>query len=466
MTSRTATVYVGANDGMLHAFRASDGKELFAYVPLAVAKNLNQLTNPSYQHKAFVDGVPQVGEAKLGSSWRTVLVSGMGGGAQGVFALDVTDPNHFEDGTTNASKVLFEFTDQDDPDMGNVTSQPKIVKIKIPPTTIGALPTYKWFVAIGSGYNNYVNDGTGRFSTTGDQALFLLSLDKPVGTAWAINTNFYKIVVPASSSTLANGLANPGFITGDRGEASIMYAGDLQGNIWKFDFGEGLNETKINDNKIVKVTGSVRQPLFTATDGAGTRQPITVSPIITTALRRGVMVVFGTGKFMEQSDATSTGTHSLYGVWDGGGKDTADFNLTKARLQLQTATEGASAVTIATTAFTLGDGTGEKRGWYFNLPNLRERIAVEGAQGLSSVAFSSTIPSGECTGDGDGRTYVLNSLTGAAAGTIQLGSTIGLLSRPTYVALELTDAGNYATRRADGTRRYTVNDAIVTPGHK
>ncbi|MBV5345152.1 MAG: hypothetical protein JZU63_06295, partial [Rhodoferax sp.] len=78
MTGRTATVYVGANDGMLHAFRASDGKELFAYVPLAVAANLNKLTNPNYQHTVYVDGVPQVGEAKLGSSWRTVLVSGMG----------------------------------------------------------------------------------------------------------------------------------------------------------------------------------------------------------------------------------------------------------------------------------------------------------------------------------------------------------------------------------------------------
>jgi type IV pilus assembly protein PilY1 len=464
MASRTATVYVGANDGMLHAFRASDGKELFAYVPLAVAKNLNQLTSPSYQHKAFVDGVPQVGEARLGSSWRTVLVSGMGGGAQGVFALDVTDPNHFEDGTTDAGKVLFEFTDQDDPDMGNVAAQPKIVKIKIPPITTGGLPTYKWFVAVSSGYNNYVNDGSGRYSATGDQALFLLSLDKPVGTAWSEGSNYFKIVLPASSSTMANGLANPGFITGDRGEASVMYAGDLQGNIWKFDFGEGLSSTNISSNKIVKVVGSVRQPLFTATDGAGARQPITVSPVITTALRRGVMVIFGTGKFMEQSDANSTGTQSLYGVWDGGGTSSSDYNLSKTSLQLQTASEGASAVTIATTAFTLGSGTGEKRGWYFNMPNTRERIAVEGAQGLTSVTFPSTIPSGECTGDGDGRNYVINALTGGAAGTIQLSSNIGLLSRPTYVALELTDAGNYATRRADGTRRYTVNDAVVSTG--
>jgi type IV pilus assembly protein PilY1 len=178
------------------------------------------------------------------------------------------------------------------------------------------------------------------------------------------------------------------------------------------------------------------------------------------------MVVFGTGKFMEKSDATSTGTQSIYGVWDGGGTDITDYNLTKIKLQQQTATEGTTAISIATTAFTLGSDTGQKRGWYFDLTNTRERIAVEGAQGLSSIAISSTTPTGECMGGGDGRSYVLNAITGGAAGTIQLGSTIGMLSRPTYVSLELTSDGNYSTRRADGTRKYSVSEAVVSTGTK
>lgn len=460
---RTATVYVGANDGMLHAFRASDGKELFAYVPLAVAANLHKLTNTTYQHTVFVDGVPQVGEAKLGSSWRTVLASGMGGGAQGVFALDVTNPEHFEDGTTGASKVLFEFTDQDDPAMGNVLMQPKIVKIKMPAATTGGLPSYKWFVAVGSGYNNYVNDGTGRYSLTGDQALFLLSLDKPVGDAWSEGSNYFKIVVPVSSTSIANGMANPGFVMGDHGEASVMYSGDLQGNLWKFDFGEGLSASNISNNKITKVVSGVRKPLFTATDGTN-RQPITISPLITTAMQKGVMVIFGTGKFMEQSDSTSSGTQAIYGVWDNGGTASTDYSLDRTKLQQQTATEGTSAITIASTGFTLGTDTGEKRGWYFNLPSARERIAVEGAQGLASIAIPSTIPSGDCTGDGGGRNYLINALTGGAAGPIQTTSTIGLISRPTYVSLELSDAGSYSARRADGTRKYTVDQAVISTG--
>ena len=149
---RGATIYVGANDGMMHAFRADDGKELFAYIPRAVATKLNKLTNPKYLHQPYVDGVPLVGEAKVGANWKTLLVSGMGGGAQGIFALDVTDPTAF-----GVGNVMFEFTDADDPAMGNVLTQPTLVKLKIPPVAPATTPTYKWFIAVGSGYNNYKN---------------------------------------------------------------------------------------------------------------------------------------------------------------------------------------------------------------------------------------------------------------------------------------------------------------------
>ena len=461
--TRTAALYVGANDGMLHALRASDGKELFAYIPLAVAKNLNQLTSVAYQHRPFVDGVPQVGEAKLGTAWRTVLASGMGGGAQGIFALDVTNPNTFGDGSTGGSKVLFEFTDQDDPMMGNVVTQPKIVKLKIPASTTGGTPSYKWFVAVGSGYNNYVNDGSGRYSTTGDQALFLLGLDKTPGESWTEGTNYFKIVVPAASTSLANGLANPGFLVGGAGETTTIYGGDLQGQLWKFDFTEGLSSANISSNKIVKLDAGAKKPLFTALDSAGTtRQPITIAPVITTAKQRGVMVVFGSGKFIEQTDASSSGTQTIYGIWDSGGTATSDYGLRRSDLQQQIAAESTSAVTITAANFALGTGSGEKRGWYFDLPNGRERIAVEGDQGLTSVTLNSIIPSGDCSGDGNGRSYTLNSLTGAAAGTIQVSSSIGLLSRPNYISLELDNT--YTTRRADGTRKYTVRDTVVSTG--
>lgn len=463
VASRAATVYVGANDGMLHALRASDGKELFAYVPLAVAKNLNKLSNPAYQHLPFVDGIPEVSEAKLGTNWRTVLVSGMGGGAQGVFALDVTDPSAFGDGSSSTSKPLFEFTDQDDPMMGNVVSQPKIVKLKIPSATTGGAPSYKWFVAVGSGYNNYVNDGSGRYSSTGDQALFLLSLDKAAGAAWVESTNYFKIVVPAASTGTANSLAKPGVILGDLGEVKTMYAGDLQGQLWKFDFTEGVSSANISNNKIIKTTSGVKKPLFTAKTSAGVAQPITIAPLITTAQRSGVMVIFGTGKFVEQADSSSSGTQSIYSVWDNGGTDNADYGLSRSSLQQQTAAESSSTINITTTSFNLGTSTKpadlEKRGAYFDLPNGRERIAVDGAQGLSTVTFNSMIPSGDCSGGGMGRTYTLNPLTLAAVSPVVLNSDIS--PPPNYTSL---DDDAYSTRRADGTRKYKVSETIVNTG--
>ena len=461
VASRTAAVYVGANDGMLHALRASDGKELFAYVPLAVSKNLNKLSNPAYKHLPFVDGIPEVSEAKLGTDWRTVLVSGMGGGAQGVFALDVTDPSAFGDGSSSTSKPLFEFTDQDDPMMGNVVSQPKIIKVKIPSTTTGGAPSYKWFVAVASGYNNYVNDGSGRYSSTGDQALFLLSLDKAAGAAWVESTNYFKIVVPAASTGTANSLANPGVILGDLGEAKTMYAGDLQGQLWKFDFTEGLSSANISNNKIIKTTSGVKKPLFTAKTSAGAAQPITIAPLITTAQRSGVMVIFGTGKFIEQTDSSSSGTQSIYSVWDNGGTKVTDYGLSRSNLQQQTASETVSAVNITNSAFTLGTATGEKRGAYFDLPNVRERIAVEGGQGLSTVTFNSIIPSGDCSGDGIGRTYTLNPVTLAPVTPIPI-DTGGPKSPPNYISLDYDDA--YSTRRADGSRQYKVSETIVNTG--
>lgn len=465
VASRAAAVYVGANDGMLHALRASDGKELFAYVPLAVSKNLNKLSNPAYQHLPFVDGIPEVSEAKLGTDWRTVLVSGMGGGAQGIFALDVTDPSAFGDGSSSTSKPLFEFTDQDDPMMGNVVSQPKIVKLKIPSATTGGAPGYKWFVAVGSGYNNYVNDGSGRYSNTGDQALFLLSLDKTAGAAWVENANYFKIAVPAARTGAANSLANPGFILGDLGEVKTMYAGDLQGQLWKFDFSEGLSSANIINNKIIKTTSGVKKPLFTAKTSADVAQPITIAPLITTAQRSGVMVIFGTGKFVEQTDASSSGTQSIYSIWDNGGTDSADYGLSRSSLQQQTVSENSSTVNITTTSFNLGTSTKlvdlEKRGAYFDLPNGRERIAVDGAQGLSTVTFNSIIPSGDCSGEGIGRTYILNPLTLAAASPVVSDNKIGFSSTPNYISL---DDNVYSTRRADGTRKYKVSNTIVNTG--
>lgn len=111
---------------MLHAFNAKTGNELFAYVPNAIFPQLASLTNPDNVHQPYVDAIPTVSEAKVGSKWKTVLIGGFGGGAQGLFALDVSNPAAF-----GADNVLWEFMDKDDADMGNVVGEVLLARFRV-----------------------------------------------------------------------------------------------------------------------------------------------------------------------------------------------------------------------------------------------------------------------------------------------------------------------------------------------
>src|SRR5690606_9014683 len=91
---RQATVFVGANDGMLHAFDAESGEELWAYAPRITMWKLYRQASTTYasSHQFSVDGSPELGDVKIGDAWRSVLVAGLNAGGRGYYALDVTDP--------------------------------------------------------------------------------------------------------------------------------------------------------------------------------------------------------------------------------------------------------------------------------------------------------------------------------------------------------------------------------------
>jgi type IV pilus assembly protein PilY1 len=453
--NRPAMIYVGANDGMMHAFRADNGKELFAYIPRAVATHLNKLTHPSYVHRPYVDGVPQIGEAQVGGNWKTLLVSGMGGGAQGVFALDVSNPTSF-----GVDNVLFEFTDANDPDMGNVLTQPTLVKLKVPGATPSDPATYKWFVAVGSGYNNYKPDGS--TSSTGAQAMFFLSVDKAPSVAWAEGTNYFKVVLPVSSTGIVNGLVSPGFITGPNGEAKLLYAGDLQGNMWKFDLSAGISSSNLNVS--VFQSGGVRKPVFVAEYPSGTRQPITTAPQIIEANGYGYMVVFGTGKFVEPSDTATAAQQSIYGIWDSLETSDTSFTVPRNKLYPRPATLSNGSVTLGTATFVYGKDTGQYRGWAIDLPETRERISVESALGIGAVIFSAAIPEGTCSGDGTGRKYCLNPVYGTSV-CGSFASTPGIPSGPKIFQIELDDS-SYTARSPSGRRSVTIEQQVVSSSTK
>jgi type IV pilus assembly protein PilY1 len=463
---RTPTVYIGSNDGMLHAFRAADaaanttnGQELFAYVPRAVSLKLNKLADPAYVKEAYVDGSIAVNEARIykpsGVGWGTVLLSGMGGGAKGLFALDVTSPHTF-----TKDNVLWEFTNADDADMGNLVAEPRVVKLAMNGIS-NATPNYKWFAMVTSGYNNYTTGGS-----NDKQALFLLSLEKAPGVAWSIGVNYFKITADnssfASTSTAATGLGMPGVATGVSGNTKLAYAGDLQGNLWRFDL-RGASSTW---------TGSTQaKVLFIAKSSAGVVQPITVVPAVSLNVAMGYQIGFGTGKFIEPLDglAASAAQQTLYGVWD------ADDGVTFQRVatgagsppvvnglasRTLTASSGTTTVSITGSAFSYGTssvtGSNQYRGWYADLSTTMERIAVDPTVEGGLMAVNSTIPGGDpCVPTGASRQYRYNPTTGITFATTGNSNAIGYLG-----SASLLQVGDSIWTARSSAGRYLVTRKI------
>jgi type IV pilus assembly protein PilY1 len=422
--SRDSAIYVGANDGMLHAFSTDLQKEYFAYIPAMTFSKLNKLTSQTYRHESYVDGGIAVGEAKVGSTWKTVLASAMGGGAQGVFALDITNPTSFD----KDNGALWEFSDADDADMGNVFSQPKIAKfIK---TSTGGLQTYEYFVVVESGVNNYAADS--HVGTSPGGALFLLSLNKKSSDAWVKGVNYYKFAIPNSAVDPAfqSGLSSPALVSGSDGAVRFAYAGDLQGNLWRFDF------------SMPKALATASPHLlFTAKDPGNLlkRRPITTEPKVVFAQGGGFVVLFGTGKYMENKDMVTLSNDSFYGIYD---PLTVGYNVGSRSNLAKRTLAGAVAnttLTVSGPGFSY-NGTGAKKGWYFDFPNASltgERSVTPGLLSYGKIFFNSMIPpkNGACDPRGDGRSYAVNTLTGlpdggSGAATGTLSKEVGVLTTP------------------------------------
>jgi len=466
--NRTPMVAVGANDGMLHAFDANDGKELFAYIPSWVATNLSALTHPTYvdNHRSYVDGTPAVGEAELSSGWATVLVSGTGAGGKGVFALDVTDPANF-----SASKVLWEFTNADDPDfdLGNVVGKPQILKMRTNPAS-APTATYKWFAVFGNGVNSYVADANGRFSTTGKPALYFLDLSKPAGESWVAGTNYYKVSFPTKTAlnpSTAAGIVNFTAVRDSRNTVRNIYAGDLQGNLWKLNFAQygaaGWNLANLSAFKSGAQGGGTPIPMYIAKDATGQIQPISDAPTISAGEATGTRyVMFGTGKYLESADKLSQAVQSAYSLFDDGSIETdgvgVDSAITsRAFLQPGAADAGTGIVTVAsyTPARAKTTNTALKSGWYFDFPTPGERQVNGGSVLGSEWMFSTLIPvanpsTAYCrTTTAGGTQYLVKVVTGggvASASTVGIPGELLLLDMPGSTLVSAVDSTGRKTK--------------------
>ncbi|PFH08814.1 type IV pilus assembly protein PilY1 [Collimonas sp. PA-H2] len=390
-------VYVGANDGMLHAFDASTGVETFAFIPNSVYPNLKTLSDPNYGHHYFVDGPLAEGDAYIGSAWKNILLGTTGAGAQSVFAVDITPTGTtFNGSALAAGSVLWEYAAGSDADLGNVLGAPAVVQ----------LANGKWAALFGNGYN----------STNAHAVLYLVD----VNSGALLN----KIDTGVGSATALNGLSAPTLLFNSQRQVVAAYAGDLQGNLWKFD---------LSNTDSTKWTSS---SLFTAKNASSVVQPIVQAPAIAPHPLGGYMVMIGTGKYIETTDKANTDTQSVYGIWD---KTGAAAVTGRSQLVQQTLTDVTSSTgaLLGRTVSSNAINWASQRGWYIDLPASGER-AVGNLQVLKNIILLATTLSPNtadpCAGGGSSQLMGVNYLTGAYSSKFVLivaGTTEGDLASAT-----------------------------------
>ncbi len=348
------TLFVGANDGMLHAFDTQSGAERFAYVPALVYDHLKALADDHYadRHRCYVDGPLYVGEVMVGDHCRQAyLLGGLGKGGKGYFCLsvgrrersmgaggydsyhwinhvdDIADgsqeeqvaglvrweyprPDPSNDWMDNDADAIVDEPAEDDPNIGYSFSQAYAVNANC------SEKAYRPVVIFGNGYSSE------------SQKAVLYVLDAGTG----------KVIRMIDTGSYGdNGLSTPALIDVDLDRrVDYAYAGDLKGNLWKFDltaedplrwgvaFGNDMN----GDGVIDAARGDLPAPLFQAPG-----QPITGRPDVMVmhggclSQAPGFMVFFGTGKYLGVSDRQDPTQQSLYGIWDFGDDSDDSENL-------------------------------------------------------------------------------------------------------------------------------------------
>lgn len=391
--NRRPVVFVGTNAGVLHAFDgragATGGDELFAVLPNGSLPRMKQLPKQDYSHLFLLDGSPIQADARVGSSWKTVLVAPGGLGSRTVMALDVTDAAT----GFGPSDFMWEFRDDL---LGLALSKPRVARLQ------GG----RWVVMFGNGVN----------STDNRSRLFILDLatGAPV-----------QIVQPDTNGTAANPNGMIAFVPVDSdfdGAIDTIYTGDLQGRVYKLN---------VANSGTVSV-GNGGNPLFRALDMNGVAQSITGGMDAALHHLRGNMIYFGTGRFFAENDnvvpaapAAWPQVQTFYGIWD----DPTATASTVARSQLQQQQIISEVPTANGPARRLTQNSvnwNTQRGFYLDLRRMDalastalgirgERAVGQPRVAQGSILFTTFTPVGDpCNSGGDNRVYSLSALTGSA----------------------------------------------------
>jgi type IV pilus assembly protein PilY1 len=447
--ARTPVLYAAANDGMLHCFDASNGQELWTYIPYNLLPHLKWLADPAYCHTYYVDLTSNVWDIKLASGWKSVLVGGMRIGGtpinvdtdnngttdttlrSALFALDVTDPNN--------PKVLWEINDDS---FGYTTSKPIPVKVK-----------NNWYLVFGSGPKSRNGEGA---PTTSD------GYADNTGHIFVVDLNTDEVHA-IDLGTLAGGdfFGSPVAIDYDLDySVDMIYIGDAKGNLWRIKtftvagdgtktYADGPSSWAIDVTGVASVTNP--QPLLSL----GTDQPILIKPTVTKDDKGRVWVYFGTGRYFCANDnsycgagnacpasgggctfSDSVGTRSKYmavGVYDRHWY-TDTVNPANSKFVLQGSTlgtgnldhrvikQGTVVGTGATAYYVVDAATGKmatdvtSNGWYFHLLDDKERSLGDYTLYKGEVLFISFEPdvSDPCINGGISNLYGVSYTSGTS----------------------------------------------------
>jgi type IV pilus assembly protein PilY1 len=350
---RAATIWTGSNEGMFHAFSADTGAELFAYMPRAAIQNVSQVVDPNYQHRFIVDGVPALGDAFIrpaqggAAAWRTVVLSSLGAGGRAVFAVDATDPAalsaqsvYWEVGKQSLSASDFQL-------LGSTLGTAFVARVKDNTVAGGG----RWVAVFANGPESDLKRA----------ALFVVDLETGVPVR-VLDTGF-------GDATNPNGLSTPAPLLDSNRQLVGVYAGDLRGNVWKFDLsGAAPSAWNVAFNS---------SPLFTTRSPANVgpaatqdvAQPIFAKPLLRLHPDGGVMVLFGTGKLISPGDRESEDVQTFYGVWDKPaetGGMVGNFRTGGTLVQQAITSKSGTPTMYFMTNFDVNYASG-KRGWFFDL---------------------------------------------------------------------------------------------------
>ncbi len=428
--SRTTVLLAGANDGMLHAFRESDGQELWGFIPPDLLGSLKNLTASSGQHTFYVDSSPIAVDIKVGTTWKTIVIFGERRGGPNYYALDITD-------TTNPL-YLWSFTDSK---INETWSEPAVGKVQMADGTT----TYAAFV--GGGYNTGHNNNSGK-------AFFVINLATGA-KLWEYYNNSssddrqYMNFSLAASPTAVD-LNGDGFI--DR-----VYIGDVGGQLWKFDVSTPatLSGTLIN-NWPANTTG---KRLFAADVSQANPPPsgeyypnqaIYDPPSLSFDASGNLWVFFGTG---DRNHPNNTSSNRFYGIKE-------NTNMTNG-----------SALTEASLVDVTSGHPTVSQGWFLRLGANEKDLAAADVfnQIVLFTTFTPTTAVMCGSGGGNAKLYAVNLLSGDAAVDVTTGNTIAFASAigqgiPSKPVIILQNSGNQGNTSAiTGTTNQQIYSTPLPP---